>query len=158
MNINFSLFGQAITFGIFVWFTMKVVWPPLIQAMDDRRKKIADGLEAGERGRLELAEASRHAEEKLRDARVQAVALLEEAQQQANGIIDEAKKKAKVEAQRIIDSAQGEIQQEVVRAREALRSQVVSIAMGGAEKVLGRSIDANAHRELLDQLANDLGR
>lgn len=156
MNINFSLVGQAITFGIFVWFTMKVVWPPLMQAMDDRRKKIADGLEAAERGRLELAEAAQRIEEQMRDAKVKAVAILQEAQQQGNNIIEEAKQKARVEAQRIIDSAQVEIEQEVVRAREALRSQVVSIAMGGAEKVLGRTIDPSAHRELLDQLANNL--
>lgn len=156
MNINFSLVGQAITFGIFVWFTMKVVWPPLMQAMEDRRKKIADGLEAAERGRLELTEAAQRIEEQMRDAKIQAVAILEEAQQQGNNLVEEAKQKARIEAQRIIDSAQVEIAQEVVRAREALRSQVVSIAMNGAEKVLGRTIDAAAHRELLDQLANNL--
>lgn len=156
MNINFSLVGQALTFCIFVWFTMKVVWPPLVRAMDERRKNIADGLEAAERGRLELAETAQRIEEEMRDAKNQAMAILADAQQQGNVIIEEAKKKARVEAQRIIDSAQTDIQQEVVRAREMLRSQVVSIAMGGAEKVLERTIDAATHRELLDQLANKL--
>ncbi len=156
MNINATLIGQSITFFIFVWFCMKYVWPPIMQALDERKKQIADGLAAGERGRLELDLASKRASTDLHDAKLKAGEIVALAEKRAAQVIDEAKQAAKVEADRIILAAQAGVAQEVVRAKETLRSQVAQLAVAGAEKILRREINASAHAELLTAIQNEL--
>ena len=152
MNINATLLGQAIAFFVFVWFCMKYVWPPIIAALDERKKKIADGLAAAERGKHEQELAQQRAAEVIAQAKQEAATIIAQAQKRANEIVDESKNTARVEGERILASANAEIEQEVNRAREQLRGQVVSIAVAGAGKVLKREIDAKAHDELLKDL------
>ena len=156
MNINATLFGQTISFIFFVWFCMKFIWPPLMAALDERKKTIADGLAAAERGKKEKQLAENRAKEVLHEAKEQAADIIAHAQKRAQEIVDESKGQAKEEADRILASAQAEIQQEVNQAREALRNQVVSLAVSGAGRVLSKEIDAQAHNELLDDLVSNL--
>jgi F-type H+-transporting ATPase subunit b len=153
MNINLTLFAQSISFAVFVWFCMKFVWPPIMGALEARRQQIADGLAAGERGRHEQELAQKRASEVLRDAKRQAQEIIAKAEKRAAEIIDEAKTDAKSEGERILVAARAEIGQEVNRAKEGLRAQVVSIAIAGAGKVLEREVDANTHNDLLNKLA-----
>ncbi len=152
MNINATLFGQAITFAILIWFTMKFVWPPLTQAMQERAKNIADGLAAGERAKHDLDLAAKRSAEILREAKEKAADILAGGDKRASEIIEAAKLQAKVEADRIIAGAKAEIEQEAFRTKEQLRSHVSAIALAGAGKILGREIDAKAHNDLLDKL------
>ena len=152
MNINATLFGQAIAFFVFVWFCMKFVWPPIIAALEERRKKIAEGLAAAERGKHQQELAEQRAAEVIAEAKQEAAAIINRAQKRANEIVDESKVTAQAEGERIIASANASIEQEVNRAREQLRGQVASIAVAGAGKVLKREIDAKAHDELLKDL------
>lgn len=152
MNINATLIGQSITFIVFVWFTMKYVWPPIMSALEERKKKIADGLAAAERGKHEQELAEQRAAELIAQAKQEAAAIIAQAQKRANEIVDESKNTARVEGERILATANAEIEQEVNRAREQLRGQVVSIAVAGAGKVLKREIDAKAHDDLLQDL------
>ena len=156
MGINLTLVGQAITFLIFVWFTMKFVWPPLVKAMQERQKTIADGLAAAVQGQQELAQAEEKIQGQLRETKQQAAAIIEKAYHRADQIIEEAKAQARVEGERMLDAAQEEIAQSTSRAREALRKEVVTLAMQGAERVLTRSIDPQMHNEMLQQLATDM--
>lgn len=156
MNINATLIGQSITFFIFVWFCMKFVWPPIMNALAERRKQIAEGLAAGERGKHELELASRRAGESLQDAKQKAAEIIAQADKRAAQLVEEAKAAAKLEADRMIAGAQASIAQETVRAKEALRGQVAGLAVAGAEKILRREIDAKAHAELLDAIKNEL--
>ena len=156
MNINATLIGQSITFIIFVWFCMKFVWPPVIAALEERSKKIADGLEAANRASRDLELAQEQATKTLRESKEQAAEIIEQANKRANQIIDEAKEQAITDGQRLRDSAQSEIEQDVVRAKEALRSQVSALALIGAEKILGASVDQKAHSEIVEQLAKEL--
>lgn len=156
MNINATLLGQAIWFAIFIWITMKYVWPPMKRAMDQRQKQIADGLAAAERGRHDLELASKRADEVLREARIQAQEILSQAEKRAAQVIDEAKGHAKTEGDRIVAGAKSEIDQEVFRAREALRKQVATLVVQGAEKILRREVDAKAHADLLNAVAAEL--
>lgn len=156
MNINATLIGQSITFFVFVWFCMKFVWPPIMNALAERRKQIADGLAAGERGKHELELASRRAVENLHDAKQKAAEIIAQADKRAAQLVEEAKAAAKLEADRMIAGAQASIAQETVRAKEALRGQVAGLAVAGAEKILRREIDAKAHAELLDAIKNEL--
>ncbi|BBP06065.1 F0F1 ATP synthase subunit B [Sulfuriferula plumbiphila] len=156
MNINATLIGQSITFFVFVWFCMKFVWPPIMNALAERRKQIADGLAAGERGKHELELASRRAVENLHEAKQKAAEIIAQADKRAAQLVEEAKAAAKLEAERMIAGAQASIAQETVRAREALRGQVAGLAVAGAEKILRREIDAKAHAELLDAIKNEL--
>ncbi len=156
MNINATLIGQSITFFLFVWFCMKFIWPPIMHAMDVRKKQIADGLAAGERGRHELELATKRATSDLHDAKLKAGEIIAQAEKRASQIVDEAKDAARDEADRIIAAAQASVGQEVVRAREALRSQVAELAVAGAEKILRREIDAKAHADLLTAIENEL--
>ena len=153
MNINATLIGQSITFFFFVWFCMKYVWPPIMQALDARKKQIADGLAAGERGKHEQELAQKRAAEVLHEAKRQAQEIIAKAEKRAAEIVDEAKTDAKGEGERILTAARAEIGQEVNRAKEGLRAQVVSIAIAGASKVLEREVDANTHNDLLNKLA-----
>jgi len=156
MNINATLIGQAIAFFLFVVFCMKYVWPPIIHALEERKKKIADGLAAGEHGKREQALAEERAKELLREAKEQAGEIITRADKRAAEIVDEAKDDARVEGQRLLTAARAEIEQEVNRVKEGLRGQVVSIAMAGAGKVLEREVDEATHAELLNKLAAEI--
>ena len=149
MNINATLLGQAITFAILVWFTMRFVWPPIMKALEERTQRIADGLAAAERGRHELDLAAKRSAEVVREAKHQASDIIASAHRQAANIIEEAKAAAKAEGERLLAGARAQIEQEVVRAKEELRRQVARLAVAGAEKILRREVDAKAHADLL---------
>jgi F-type H+-transporting ATPase subunit b len=156
VNINATLFGQMLVFAVLVWFTMKFVWPPIMKALDERAKKIADGLAAAERGRQDLASAETRAADLERAARARGQDILTAAEKRAAEIVDEAKGQAKAEGDRLIVAAQAEIDQQASRAKETLRDQVAALAVAGAEKILRREVDARAHAELLGQLKREL--
>ena len=156
MNINATLIGQGIAFFLFVVFCMKYVWPPILHALEERKKKIADGLAAGEHGPREQALAEERAKELLREAKEQAGEIITRADKRAAEIVEEAKDDAKVEGQRLLTAARAEIDQEVNRVKEGLRGQVVSIALAGAGKVLEREVDEATHAELLNKLAAEI--
>jgi F-type H+-transporting ATPase subunit b len=153
MELNLTLVAQAITFVAFIVFCVKFVWPPLLQAIEERRKTIADGLAAAEKGSKSLDEAKVQIAGLLDDARGQARQILDQAQARANAMVEEARAGADQERARIIQSAQAEVEQQINRARDELRAQVAAIAVAGAEKILGREIDAGKHQDLLDRLA-----
>jgi F-type H+-transporting ATPase subunit b len=154
MNINATLIGQAIAFGIFIAFCMKYVWPPIMQALEERTKKIADGLAAAERGRHEQELAEKRAQQVISEAKEQANEIISQAQRRSNEIVDESKDTARVEGERILTSAQAEIEQEANKAKIELRGQVGSIALAGAAKILNREIDDKAHTDLLKELVS----
>jgi F-type H+-transporting ATPase subunit b len=153
MNINLTLIGQTITFFVFVWFCLKFVWPPIMHALEERKKTIADGLAAAERGKHDLELAQIKVAEELKDAKGQAADIIAQAQKRAAEIIEEAKDDARTEGQRLLTAARAEIDQEVNQAREQLRTQVASLAVAGASRVLEREIDEQAHSDLLNDLA-----
>lgn len=156
MNINLTLIGQSITFALFVWFCYAFIWPPLVNALANRKKQIADGLAAAERGEHEQELAKKKAAEQLKEAKGQAADIIAQAQKRATEIVDEAKDDARTEAERIKLGANAEIEQEVNRAREHLRKEVVTLAIIGAEKVLKREVDEAAHASSLNELATQL--
>ena len=156
MNINLTLIAQAATFAIFIWFTTRFVWPPLLRAIETRQKQIADGLAAAERGRQDLEQASKRADDLAREGRQRAQDILSQADKRAAELVEEAKRQAKAEKDRIIAGAKAEIEQEVFRAKESLRSHVAVLAVQGAEKILRREVDAKAHADLLDAVAAEL--
>ncbi len=156
MNINLTLIGQTISFAFFVLFCMKYVWPALMSIMEEREKKIADGLEAAERADKDLELAQKKAMQQLHDAKQEAATIIEQANKRASQIVEEAKGQAVVEGNRLKAAAEAQIEQEVNRAKEELRGKVAALALAGAEKVLGASIDENANRELVNQLAAEL--
>lgn len=156
MNINLTLIGQTITFIFFVWFCMKFVWPPITAALDERKKKIADGLAAAEKGKHELVLAEKRAVESLKESKAKAAEIVSHAEKRAAEIADEAKEHARTEADRIVAGAQGDIEQEINRAREQLRGAVSQLAVAGAAKILSREIDAKAHAGLIDELVKQL--
>ena len=156
MNINYTLIGQMIFFAAFVLFCMKYVWPPLVSALTEREKKISDGLAAADRASKDLELAQKKAMDELREAKAQAAELIEQANKRSSQIIDEAKDIASQEGERLIVAAKAEIEQEKNRVKEELRAEVSAIAIAGAEKILGSSIDANKHSELLDKLAAEI--
>jgi len=156
MNINLTLIGQSITFAIFVWFCLKFVWPPIMGALEARKKQIADGLAAAERGAHEKELAEKKATATIAEAKAQAQEVLAQAQKRSNEIVDEAKNNAKAEGDRIVAAAQAEIDQEVNRAKEQMREQVVAIAMAGAEKILKREVDQSAHNDAIKELASQI--
>lgn len=156
MNLNATLVAQLAVFFILAWFTMKFVWPPIVKALDERAKKIADGLAAAERGKLDLELATKRSAEALREGKEKAVDVIAQADKRGLQLIDEAKQAAKVEADRIIAGAKAEIEQEAARAKEALREQVALLAVAGAEKILRREVDAKAHADILTAIKQDL--
>jgi len=156
MNINLTLIGQSITFIFFVMFVMKFVWPPLVAALDERKKTIADGLAAAEKGKHDGELAKQRVLDTLKDAKVQAQDIINLAEKRASEIVEESKDTARVEGERIIAAANAELEQEVNRAREQLRGQVVSLAVSGASKVLKREIDEKANEDLLKDLVAQL--
>ncbi len=156
MNINLTLFAQAITFTAFIWFTVKFVWPYLLRAMEERQKTIADGLAAAEQGKRSLDISTRQSEETVRQGRDRAAEIITQAEKRAAQMIDEARTQAKEEGNREKAAAQAEIEQQVARAKEALREQVATLAVAGAEKILRREVDAKAHADLLTQLRQEM--
>ena len=156
MNINLTLIGQMLAFVCFVVFCMKYVWPPILAAMAEREQKIADGLAAADRASHDLELAQEKAVERLKEAKTEAAGIIESANRRATQIVDEAKDAAVAEADRVKAAAQAEIEQETNRAREQLRGQVAALSLAGAEKVLGASIDADAHADIVDKLAAEL--
>src|SRR5262245_9020204 len=156
MNINFTLVAQAASFLLFIWFTAKFVWPPLMRAVDERQKVIAEGLAAGEKGRQMLERSSKEAEAALAQARNRAGEIIAQAEKRSAELVDAAREAAKEEGNREKAAAKAEIEQEVSRAREALREQVASLAVAGAEKILRREVNAQAHAALLEQLKKEI--
>ena len=156
MNINATLIGQSVAFLIFVLFCMKYVWPPVIAALHERQKKIADGLDAASRAARDLELAQEKVGLQLREAKAQAAEIIEQAKKRGNQIVEEAVEKARVEADRVKASAHAEIEQELNGVKDALRAQLGALAVGGAEKILGATIDQNAHAELVNKLAAEI--
>ena len=153
MNVTATLIGQVIVFSVLVWFIKGVLWEPIIKVLEDRKLRIADGLAAAEKGKHEEELARQKVLDELHKAKVEAADIVSRAQKRAGEIVDEAKTAAVDEAGRIKAAAQAELEQEVSRAREGLRQQVAALAIAGAEKILGREIDAAAHAQALDELA-----
>lgn len=156
MNINATLFGQAISFLILIWFSMKFIWPPLMAAIEERQKKIADGLAAADRAQSELKDADARVADEIRKARTEATSIIEKAHQQYNQIVDKAKQDAIVEASRQKAAAEAEIDNLAHRAKEQLRTHVATLAVLGAQKIIQREINADAHKALIDQLVAEL--
>jgi F-type H+-transporting ATPase subunit b len=153
VDINVTLFAQAVVFIALIWFTKAFVWPPVINALHERQKRISDGLAAAERGAKALQDASLKSEESLKQARAQAQEILSAANRQAAQSLDQAKQVAKTEGERIVAAAREEVQREIAHAREELRKQVGELAVVGASKILKREIDAKAHAQVLQELA-----
>ena len=156
MNMNLTMVAQALAFILFIVFVMKVVWPPLLRAIEARQKHIADGLAEAERGRSSLNEAQKQTEVLLRDARARAQEIVVAAEKAASQRIEESKSQAKSEGERLLTAAKSQIDQEVQSAKQQLREQVATLAVSGAEKILRREVDANAHAEMLNQLKAEL--
>src|SRR5438477_5419242 len=156
MNLNATLFAQAAVFALFIWVTVKFIWPLMQVKIDARQKTIADGLAAAEQGRKSLETSTRQADEEIKRARDRAAEILSQAEKRAAQMIDEAKVAAKEEGGREKAAAKAEIAQEVTRAREQLRDRVASLAVAGAEKILRREVDAKAHGDLLDSIRKQL--
>jgi|TARA_B100001094_G_scaffold63336_1_gene59276 F-type H+-transporting ATPase subunit b len=156
VNINLTLFGQMVTFAIFVWFCMKFVWPVIFLAMEERQQKISEGLDAADRAVRDLEAAKSKATDQMKEAKKEAASIVDQANKRASQIVDEAKQQAVAEGDRLKVAAEAEIEQEVNRAKEELRASVAGLALAGAEKVLEASIDDKANRALVDDLASQL--
>jgi len=156
MNINLTLLMQAIGFGLFIWFTAKFIWPPLMRAVDTRQKQIAEGLAAGEQGRQSLVSAEKRVADMIAAAKVKAGEIVATGEKFKSETIDQAKAEAAAERERIIAAAKAEAQQEYAAAREQLRNQVADLAVAGAAKILKREIDAKAHADLLAEIRREL--
>jgi F-type H+-transporting ATPase subunit b len=156
VNINATLFLQAVVFAVLVWFTMKFVWPPITKALDERALKIADGLAAADKAKSELASANKRVEQDMAKSRNDAAVRMAEAERRAQAMIEEAKAKASEEAAKIIAAAKVEAQQQVVQAREVLREQVAVLVVKGAEQILRKEVNASVHADLLGRLKAEL--
>ncbi|MFL0803625.1 MAG: F0F1 ATP synthase subunit B [Agarilytica sp.] len=156
MNINLTLIGQSLTFLVFVFFCMKFVWPALLGVMQEREQRIAQGLENADKADKDLELAKQHAVEQMKEAKDQAATIVEQANKRASQIVEEAKEAATVEADRVKAQAEAEVERQVSQAREELRGKVSTLALSGAEKILGSSIDASAHNAMLEKLAAEL--
>ena len=156
MNINFTLISQALAFSIFIWFTVRYVWPPLLRAIEDRQKTIADGLAAGERGKHDLELASQRSAEVLKETKQRAAEIITQAEKRAAEIIENARVAAKEEGDRILIGAKAEIEHEMFSAKESLRQHAADMAVAGAAKILRREVDAKTHADLLASLDKDI--
>jgi len=156
LDINMTLIGQTIAMIVFVWFCMKIIWPPIMTAIEERQQEIADGLAAAERGQQSLDKAKAESDEIVDEARKQATSILDQAHARANEIIAEGKADGVKERERQLAAATAEVEQETNRAREELRGQVSAIAVASAEKILRREIDPQAHEDILSKLAAEL--
>jgi F-type H+-transporting ATPase subunit b len=156
VNINSTLFLQAIVFAILVLFTMKFVWPPIMVALDERAKKIAEGLAAADKAKAELSNANKRVEEELVKSRTETASRLADTERRATSIIENAKAKAIDEGNKIVAAAKVEAEQQTVQAREALREQVAALAVKGAEQILRKEVNAGVHADLLSRLKTEL--
>ena len=156
MNVTATLFGQMLTFAVLVWFVNRFLWGPMTRMMEDRKKRIADGLAAAERGKHEQELAEKRAAEVIHEAKEQASEIIAQAQKRSNEIVEEAKDSARAESERIVAAANAEIDQEVHRAREQLRGQVATLAVAGASRIMEREIDAANHQQMLDELVAEI--
>ena len=156
MNVNLTLLFQVLFFAVFVWFSKKFVWTPIIGALNERKTQIADGLAAAEKGQMAEQEGRAEAEKVIAAAKAQASEIIGKAEKHGAELVDEAKSNAKVEGERIMTAAQAEIETEINKAKESLRSQVSELAVAGAKQILKKEVDAAAHAELLDDLAAKL--
>ncbi len=157
MSINATLIGQMITFSLLVWFTMKYIWPPIIEALEERKKKIADGLAAAEKGHHEMERAEKRSVSALKDAKSQAADIVNLAQKRAGEIVEESKDTAKLEGERLISVAKAEINQQLQQAKQNLRKEVAALAVDAAEKILQSEIDQKKHRKVLNDVSKQLG-
>jgi F-type H+-transporting ATPase subunit b len=156
VNINSTLFLQAVVFAILVWFTMKFVWPPITKALDERAQKIADGLAAADKAKSELTSANKRVEDELAKSRTETASRIADADRRAQAIVEEAKARATVEGDKIVAAARAEAEQQSVKAREVLREQVAALAVKGAEQILRKEVNASAHADLLNRLRTEL--
>ncbi|WP_296226093.1 F0F1 ATP synthase subunit B [Ralstonia sp. UBA689] len=156
MNLNATLVAQMVVFFILWWVVAKFIWPPLVKALDERAKKIADGLAAADKGKAELELANKRVEQALTEARNEGAQRIQDAEKRAQMSADEIKQNAQAEAARIIAQAKAEAEQQTVRARESLRDQVATLAVKGAEQILKREVNAQVHADLLNQLKAEL--
>jgi len=156
MNFNATIIGQIISFAVFAWFCTKFIWPVIIKVLDDRQAKIADGLAAAEKGQHELELAEKRATEILREGKEKSKEFIDQAQKRHDEIVDGAKDDAREEGQRILTAARAEIEQDRQEAKEALRAEVSALAIAGAEQILMREVDKNAHNEVLDKISASL--
>jgi F-type H+-transporting ATPase subunit b len=156
VNLNATLFVQFVVFFILVFVTMKFVWPPVMKALDERAERIANGLAAADRGKVELAAAEKRIAAELAATRDESAKRIADAEKRAAAIIEDAKQQANVEAARIIEGAKADAEQQITRAREELRAQVAALAVAGAEQILTREVNAAAHADLLNRLATEL--
>lgn len=156
MNINLTLLGEMITFAILVWVTMKYIWPPIVKAMEERQKKIADGIAAGERGHKQLKLAEQRTADMLREVKRDSAKILEKANARSNQIIDEAKQRGLHEGQKLIESAKIEIQQQQVTAAADLKNRFSSLVIDAAGQILEKEIDQKAHDTMIAQLAEEI--
>ncbi|MEK8026441.1 MAG: hypothetical protein RLY78_1705 [Pseudomonadota bacterium] len=156
MNINATLFLQAIVFAILVWFTMRFVWPPITKALDERAAKISEGLAAADRAKSELAQANRKVEEQLASTRDEATRRLADAERLAQSLVEDARGKASAEAAKILAQAESDAQQALTKARDTLRDQVAALAVKGAEQILQREVNPAVHADLLNRLKAEL--
>ena len=157
MSINATLIGQMITFALLVWFTMKYIWPPLFDSLEERKKKIADGLAAAEKGHEEILLAEKRAKGVLKEAKEQSSEIVTLAQKRANEIVEESKDAAKKEGERLIVAAKAQIDQEIQQAKEGLRQEVADLALIAAEQILGAEIDKAKHQDIISKVSNQLG-
>ena len=156
MNLNATLFAQMVVFFILWWVVAKFVWPPLIKALDERAAKVAEGLAAAEKGKVDLDLATKRADQALAEAKSEGTQRIAEAEKRAQQSAEEIKQNAQTEAARIIAQAKSEAEQQVIRARDVLRNEVAALAVKGAEQILRREVDPKAHAALLDQLKAEL--
>jgi F-type H+-transporting ATPase subunit b len=158
MSINATLIGQVITFTLLVWFTMKYIWPPLIEALEERKKKIAEGLAAAERGQEEKELAEKRAMAVLKEAKEQSADIVNMAHKRANEMVEESKETAKKEGERLMLAAEAQIEQEVQQAREGLRKEVSALALNAAEQILDAEIDKAKHKKMIDNISKTLSK
>ena len=156
MNFNATFFGQTIAFGVFVWFCMKFVWPALLGAIEEREKRIADGLASAEKGNQKLEEAEQKLQAAIDEGKQRAADIIAQGQKRGDEIIEEAKQTAREEGERIKASALAEIEQERTKAKEELKSQVAALALSGAEQILMREVDKDAHNDVLSKISSAL--
>ncbi|MCZ6499705.1 MAG: F0F1 ATP synthase subunit B [Gammaproteobacteria bacterium] len=156
MDINLTLIGQSIAFIVFVYFCMKYIWPPIMQALEERRQNVADGIAASDKAQTELAAATEKSEAIIEEARTRALEIMDQANQRANQVMADAKSDATVEGKRLVEAAHSEIEQESNRAKDSLRGEIASIAVAGASKLLDREVDEKTHAALLDKLVAEL--
>ena len=157
MSINATLIGQMITSALLVWFTMKYIWPPLFDSLEERKKKIADGLAAAEKGQEQIVLAEKKAIIVLKEAKDRSAEIVSLAQKRANEIVEESKENAKHEGERLILSAKAQIDQEIQQAKDGLRQEVTSLALAAAQQILGAEIDKAKHQDILNKVSNQLG-